>query len=325
MAQTIRSAVAFRYDEGMILTVTPNPALDYTIRLDEIEIGKRAKYRDPRIEPAGKGINVSRMVRRLGEPTLALGFAAGATGDLLRRGLEEEGVPHDLVPVSGLTRINVTLLTGAEGSATHLHGPGAGVSTADVTRLLDRVTEQLPRARILVVSGSLPPGMAPGAVADLVAAARRLDVKSIIDAEGETLAAAVAAGADLVKPNTLEIGELLGQPVNDLWSSLAAARDVRVRGAKAVVVTMRGEGAIALSAAGTWHVHAPRENVVRAIGAGDSFAAGLAVGLLRGMQLHEALQLAAAAGTATALHSGTGLGTPEEVSRLLSKTVCRSI
>lgn len=305
----------------MILTVTPNPALDYTIRLDAVEIGKRAKYRDPRIEPAGKGINVSRMVRRLGEETLALGFAAGATGDLLRRGLEEEGVPHELVPAPGLTRINVTMLTGAEGSATHLHGPGAGVSATDVARLVDRVTTHLARAKILVISGSLPPGMPPAAVTDLVRAARKAGVRSIVDSEGELL----AAGADLVKPNTLEIGDLLGRTVAGVDQSVAAARELISRGAKSVVVTMRGEGAVAVSDGKACHVQAPREDVVRAIGAGDSFAAGLAVGLLRGSELPEALRLAAAAGTATALHSGTGLGTPDEVARLLSKTVCRSV
>ena len=116
----------------MILTVTPNPALDYTVRVDSFELGRRSKYRDPRIDPAGKGINVARMVRRLGEPTLAIGFAAGATGDLLRQGLDREGVPHEFVSVDGLTRINVTLLTGPEGSATHVHGPGQPVTDADV-------------------------------------------------------------------------------------------------------------------------------------------------------------------------------------------------
>src|SRR6185503_14101238 len=106
-AQNVPDPLAFRYHAGMILTITPNPALDYTVRVDAFELGRRAKYRDPRIDPAGKGINVARMVRRLGEPTLALGFAAGPTGDLLRQGLDREGVPHEFVSVDGLTRINV--------------------------------------------------------------------------------------------------------------------------------------------------------------------------------------------------------------------------
>jgi len=228
----------------MILTVTPNPALDYTIRLDALEIGKRAKYRDPEIDPAGKGINVSRMVRRLGEPTLALGFAGGSTGELLKQNLDREGIPHDLVPVAGLTRINVTLLTGPEGVATHLHGPGAPVSPADVGRLLDRIAEQLPRARILVLSGSLPPGMGPDAVADLIQRARRQKVRSIIDVEKDLLAAAIAAGADLVKPNLLEAAEYLGRPLDN---PVAAAREIVSRGAGAAVLTLRGEGAVAVA------------------------------------------------------------------------------
>jgi 1-phosphofructokinase family hexose kinase len=307
----------------MILTVTPNPALDYTIRVDALEIGRRAKYRDPAIDPAGKGINVSRMVRRLGEPTLALGFAAGATGALLRERLDREGIPHELVPVEGLTRINVTLLTGPEGSATHLHGPGDGVSPEDVRRLLDRIAERLPGARVLVLSGSFPPGMEAGAVAELLELTRRHRVRAVVDGEGDVLRAALRAGADLVKPNLLEAAELLGRPLTGVADAAAAARELVARGAGAAVVTMRGEGAVGSAAGRTWHVAPPREDVVRAIGAGDSFAAGLAAGLMRGAELPEALRLAAAAGAATALHPGTGLGAPEEVRRLYEQTVVR--
>src|SRR5258706_5875107 len=251
----------------MILTVTPNPALDYTIRVAAFEVGRRAKYSDPAIDPSGKGINVSRMVRRLGEPTLALGFAAGATGELLCQGLDREGVPHDLVPVGGLTRINVTLLTGPEGSATHLHGPGAAVSAEDVRRLLDRIGTQLPRARILVLAGSFPPGMAPGVAADLVGLARRGGVRSIVDAEGELLAAAIAAGADVVKPNLLEAGEVLCRALSGVEDAIQAGRELVRRGAGTAVVTLRGDGAVAVASGRAWHVRPPREDVVRSIGA----------------------------------------------------------
>jgi 1-phosphofructokinase family hexose kinase len=309
----------------MILTVTPNPALDYTVRVDAFELGRRAKYRDPRIDPAGKGINVARMVRRLGETTLALGFAAGATGDLLRQGLDQEGVPHEFVSVDGLTRINVTLLTGPEGSATHVHGPGRPVTDADVRRLLDRISAALARARMVMLSGSFPPGLSSSFVSDLVVRARSAGVRAIIDTEGELLGAAVEARADLVKPNLSEAAEYLKRDLKSVDDAVAAARELTVRGAGAAVLTMRGDGAVGVSGGRAWHVQAPREEIVRAIGAGDSFAAGLAVGLTRGETLADALRLAAAAGTATALHSGTGLGTPEEVARLRERTVVREI
>lgn len=309
----------------MILTVTANPALDYTIRLDQLEIGKRAKYRDPSFDAAGKGVNVARMVRRLGEETLALGFAAGPTGDLLRQRLAEEGVPHDLLPVAGLTRINVTLLTGPEGSATHLHGAGTPVSAEDLRRLMEHAVTHLARAKVLVFSGSLRPGVPPEAIAELVGLAKSRGVLTMVDAETDTLKAAIGAGADLVKPNLLEAAEFLGRPLDGFADAVYAAREIRARGAGIAVVTMRGDGAIAVDAAKTWHVGPPKDEVVRAIGAGDSFAAGLAVGLCRGAGLQDALRLAAAAGAATARHSGTGLGTPEEVAQLRTRVEIREL
>lgn len=309
----------------MILTVTANPALDYTIQVDDFEVGKRSRYRNPRIEPAGKGINVSRMLRRLGEPTVALGFAAGATGDLLRAGLSQEGVLHEFIPIEGLTRINVTLLTGPEGVATHLHGPGQSIAAPDVQRLVDRVSDHLLRAKMIVFSGSLPPGVPPGLIGDLIRRARQAQVRSLVDAEGDLLGEAMSARADLVKPNILEAGHFLGRRLTGVEDAAIAAREIVARGAGIAIITLRGEGAVAAAPDQVWHVRAPREKVVRAIGAGDSFAAGLAISLARGAALPEALRMAAAAGTATALHSGTGLGTLEEVAHLLEETEIREL
>ena len=309
----------------MILTVTVNPALDYTVRLDALEIGKRARYRDPSIDAAGKGINVARMARRLGEATLALGFAAGPTGDLLRQRLDQEGVPHDLISTPGLTRINVTLLTGPEGSATHLHGAGDPVRSEDLQRLMDRTSEHLSHAKVLVFSGSLPPGVSPVAIAGILELAKQRRVLTIVDAETEMLAAAIRAGADVVKPNSLEVGEFLGREVKGVDAAVRAARDVQAMGVATVVITLRGDGAVAVDGSFAWHARPPKDNVVRAIGAGDSFAAGLGVALSRGAGLPEALRLAAAAGAATARHSGTGLGSLAEVDELRSRVDLRPL
>lgn len=297
----------------MILTVTPNPALDYTLRLDAVEIGRRAKYRETTIDPSGKGNNVARMIRRLGEPVLALGFAGGPTGDLLEAGLAREGVPCALVRVAALTRINVTLLTGPEGVATHLHGPGAGVTDEDVDRLRTLVAERLAGARLLVLSGSLPPGMQPADAAALLRLARERRVPTLVDAEGEVLRAAIAEKPALVKPNLAEAAGLLGRPLAGRDDAIAAAREL----GGSVVITMGGEGAVAVREGRAWSVAPPREDVVRAVGAGDSFAAGLAVGLVRKLSFPDTLRLAAAAGAATALCPGTGLGRKEDVDRLL--------
>ena len=309
----------------MILTVTVNPALDYTVRLDAFELGKRAKYRDPSIDPAGKGINVARMVRRLGGETLALGFAAGPTGDLLRQRLDDEGVPHDLVRTAGLTRINVTLLTGPEGSATHLHGSGTPVAPADLERLLARAEAHLARARVIVFSGSLPPGVSPASIAGLIATAKARRVLTIVDAELAMLAAAIGAGADLVKPNSLEAGALLGREVAGVEAAVSAAREIRARGAGTAVITLRGDGAVAVDGSSAWLARPPKDEVVRAIGAGDSFAAGLALALSRGEALPDAMRLAAASGAATSRHAGTGLGSLREVEELRPRVEIREL
>ncbi len=297
----------------MILTVTPNPALDYSLRIDAVEIGRRAKYRDPSIDASGKGNNVARMIHRLGEPVLALGFAGGATGELLEAGLAREGVPCVMVRVAGLTRINVTLLSGPDGVATHFHGPGAGVTREDIDRLRARVGERLDGARLLVLSGSLPPGMGPADAAALLRLARDRRVPVLLDAEGEVLRAALAENPDVVKPNLAEAAGLLGRPLAGRDDALRAAREI----GGSVVITLGGDGAVAVRDGRAWSVVPPREAVIRAIGAGDSFAAGLAVGLVRGAPFPEALRLAAAAGAATSLHPGTGLGRRDDVDRLL--------
>ncbi len=307
----------------MILTVTPNPALDYTIRVDALEIGRRAKYRDPVYDSSGKGINVSRMVRRLGGSTLALGFAGGPTGDLLRQGLEREGVPHDLVAVPGLTRVNVTVLSGPDGAATHLHGPGARVEPAEAARLLERAVEHVARAKLLVISGSLPPGFSLELLFEFVTLARNAGIPSIVDVEGDVLASVMAKGPDLVKPNLGEAADYLKRPLSGVEDAVVAAKELVARGATTAVITLRGDGAVGATGGRVWHAIPPRDPVIRAIGAGDSFAAGLAVELARGAALPEALRTAAAAGAATALHSGTGLGSAEETSRLRERTEVR--
>lgn len=307
----------------MILTVTPNPAIDYTVRVDTLEIGRRSKYRDPVFDSSGKGVNVSRMVRRLGMSTLALGFAGGPTGDLLRQGLDREGVPHDLVPVAGLTRVNITVLSGPDGAATHLHGPGARVEPGQVAQLLSRVAVHLSRAKLLVISGSLPPGLAPASIVELLTLARRGGVPSIVDIEGDLLTAVMASGPDLVKPNLSEAGAYLKRSLSGVDDAVSAAKEFVARGAKTAVITLRGDGAVGASGGRVWQAIPPRDPVIRAIGAGDSFAAGLAVELARGSALPDALRTAAAAGAATALHSGTGLGSADETARLRDRTEVR--
>jgi 1-phosphofructokinase family hexose kinase len=302
----------------MILTISSNPAIDYSMRVDDIPVGRRARYRDESMDPSGKAVNVARMALRLGEPVFALTFAGGPTGTWLADGLRREGVPHELVPTSARTRVNVTLLSGPDGVATHFHGSGDAVTRQDVELFLARAKERLGQSRLAVLSGSLPPGMTPADLGELVRLARGARVPALVDVEGDALAAAIAAGATLVKPNLGEAAGFLGRPLRP-EDALGAAREIAGRGVENVIITLGGEGAVALRGGRAWSIRPPREGVVRAVGAGDSFAAGLAAGWRRGLDFPEALRLAAAAGAPTARCPGTRLGKREDVERLLAE------
>jgi len=300
----------------MILTATPNPAIDYTIRVDAVRLAQRHAYRAPQLDPSGKGINVSRMVRRLGEPTFATGFVAGEIGAFLDRTLGEEGVAREFVRVEGQTRISVTILTDDEG-ATHFHGPGPQVGPPDLARLRELVDRRLPGARAFVLSGSLPPGMPPEACRDLIASARSRNVLSVLDADGDPLRCGLEARPSLVKPNRGEAERFLGRPLPGLTDVARAARELVERGAETAVISLGGEGAVCAHAGRVWHFAGPRVPAARAVGAGDSLVAGLVIALLRGQSPPEALRLSAAAAAATALTPGTGLGSAEDVRRLI--------
>jgi 1-phosphofructokinase family hexose kinase len=301
----------------MILTVTPNPAIDYTVQVDTVRLGRRHVYRSPRLDPSGKGINVSRMAHRLGEPTLATGFVAGEMGAFLDRALGEEGVPHEFVRVDGQTRISVTVLADDSG-ATHFHGPGPRVGASDLARLAERVDDKLKDARAFVLSGSLPPGMPPEFCRDLVALARSRKVLAVLDADGEALRLGLGAKPSLVKPNREEAERLLGRPLRELRDVARAALELTDRGAEAALVSLGGEGAVLAREGGFWHAVAPRVPLAQAVGAGDSLVAGYVVAVVRG-QSADALRFGTAASASTARTPGTGLGSAEEVRELLPR------
>ncbi len=246
----------------MIVTVTPNPALDITYELPELRPGHAHRVRSVHSRAGGKGVNVARVLAALGHEVLVLGLAGGATGDAVRADLDAAGIAHDLVPCAGETRRTVTLVDG--GSATLLNEPGPVISLDDWSALVARV----PDADVLVISGSLPPGLDEDAVARLAAA---YDAPVIVDTSGEPLRRA-APYAWAVKPNAEELAALTGTD-----DPVAGARALRAGGT--VVVSLGAEGLLAVTGDGV-HRTAPPEVVSgNPTGAGDAVVAALAAGV----------------------------------------------
>lgn len=301
---------------GLITTVTLNPAVDEAIAIDEVTLGGLNRCGLDAVDPGGKGLNASRVIARLGRSTLALGFVAGVTGALIRARLDREGVPHAFDEVDGLTRINVMLLERKIARRTRLYLPGPLITPADLERLKARLSG-CAAGGIVVLAGSIPPGLPASVYGDLVGWLHARGVRAIVDAEGAALEHALTARPELIKPNVEEAVQLLGRPITDDRDALAAAAAFRALGAERVVISQGPRGAIALDAEGAWKAYPPAVLVRSTIGPGDSMVAGLAIALDEGLGLAEGLRLGTAAGAATSMVPGTQLCDPRDVTRLL--------
>lgn len=303
----------------MIITCTYNPALDQTLFVTQVQLGEVNRFRESQLDPAGKGVNVARMAHRLGWPTIAFGFVGGEIGLIIERALEEEEVHFHFIHVSGLTRLNVTVVDETAGKATSFYGPGPKIEPESMTRLNELMGFWLQAGRVLVLSGSLPRSMPSEAYATAILDAKARGVATILDADGEALRKGLEAGPTLIKPNRREAERLLGRPLPDLRAVVEGAREIITRGVASVVISMGPEGAVAVDGTGAWRATPLTVGHGSTVGSGDSMVGGLAVAMASGAGLQEGLRLGTAAGAATAMTPGTALGTLEQVKSLVNE------
>jgi 1-phosphofructokinase family hexose kinase len=298
----------------VIITVTLNAALDVTYRVPRLEPHTSHRVSEVSQVAGGKGVNVASVLARQGLPVLATGLLGGATGELVRTDLDARGIRHSFSPCAGESRRAVTVVSEADGDATVFNEPGPLVQPAEWTAFLDHLSGLVEGlgARVVVASGSLPPGLPLDACAEVVRVARGRGARSIVDTSGGALTAALASGPDLVKPNRDELREATGE--RDL---VAGARVLLARGAREVVVSAGAEGLVAVQRSG---------EVLRAAlgtplagnptGAGDAAVAALAAGLARGATDPDALADAVAWSAAAVLHPLAGQVHQDDIDRL---------
>lgn len=299
-----------------IWTVTLNPALDEAITLDSLVRGSVNRCAFAGLDPGGKGINASRVIHRLGRPTMAFGFTGGVSGGFLASALDAEGVPHAFDSVAGFTRVNIMLYEVASAERTRLYLPGPAVAEDDYLRLLSRLDVVAPHD-IVVLGGSVPPGLPVSTPARLAEWLHERDARCIIDTSGEALALALAQRPLLVKPNVEEAQEMLGRTLHTEDDIIEAARELRELGAQYAVISRGDLGAIGAGPDGIYTVLPASMHLSSAVGAGDSMTAGMAIAFNEGMTFEAALRLGSACGTATSMTSGTKLCEADAVYRLL--------
>jgi tagatose 6-phosphate kinase len=287
----------------MILVVCLNPALDVTHHVERVDWAGVNRPTAVYARPGGKGTNVARNLHSFGIEVLLTGLAGGSTGSAVGAGLRRLGVPAAFAPAGGETRRTFSVVDG-RGAVALFNEPGPRVSPAEFKRFRADFDAALAGASVLVLSGSLPPGLPSAAYAELVAAAAAAGVPAVLDTSGEPLREGVAAGPAIVKPNIDELAALAGTSLRtadgtaDLAAVTSAATGLRAAGARAVVVSLGSDGLLAVTEAGCWRARPRAVTGGNATGAGDAATAGLARGLLLGQPWPERLAHAAALGAA---------------------------
>lgn len=299
----------------MIYTLTFNPSLDYIVTVPKFACGVVNRASEEHIFPGGKGINVSTVLKNLGFENTALGFLAGFTGDRLRKLMEQSGIHTRFLAVeSGMTRINVKLRSEEE---TEINGQGPAIGSADIEKLYGQLDE-LQDGDILVMAGSIPDIMPQTMYMDIMKRLRQKSLKIVVDATRDLLVNVLPYHPFLIKPNQHEIEEIFRVKIEKKADIIKYAKKLWEKGAKNVLVSMAGDGAVLVAEDGSvYQAKAPKGRVVNSVGAGDSMVAGFLAGYLEQGSYERAFQMGVCAGSASAFSDE--LAKKEEVLNLLDK------
>lgn len=299
----------------MIYTVTFNPSLDYIVAVDDFQLGLTNRTSSELILPGGKGINVSTLLMNLGIESTALGFMAGFTGDEIVRELQEMGVKSDFIRIDeGISRINLKLKS-IDG--TEINGSGPAISADKVEQLMVQL-DALGEGDVLFLAGSIPSSMPDDMYRRIMARLEGKGVMIVVDATKDLLLNVLEYHPFLIKPNNHELGEIFGVKITDKKDVITYAKKMQEKGARNVLVSMAGDGAVLVAEDGSvFQAEAPKGKVVNSVGAGDSMVAGFVTGYLKTGSYKEAFQMGVCTGSASAFSEE--LATEPEVLALLDK------
>lgn len=280
----------------MIYTVTLNPSIDFIVRLDSLELGAVNRMASDDKYVGGKGINVSRILKRLGQDSTATGFVGGFTGRFIEEGLTAEGITHRFVQVDQDTRINVKVKADLE---TEINGAGPVISSGQMAEL-ESLLANLTADDVVVFAGSAPASLGNGVYKTLIPLVRERGAQVVCDFEGQTLLDSLTYQPLLVKPNNHELESIFGVELKGIDDVERYAREILAKGAQNVIVSMAGDGALLVTQEAAYFAKPIKGQVKNSVGAGDSMVAGFTGSLVETNDPIEALKWGVACGTATA-------------------------
>ena len=300
-----------------IITLTPNPALDYAVEADFVEPNRKLRCQNPKMHPGGGGINVARAVARLGAHTLAIFTAGGVYGDALIKALAAENVPMRMIPITGDTRLAFHVKNRDKSNEYRFNLPGAEMSEAEIRRFFNAVREEAEPGDFVVASGSLPPGAPADFWAEAAHIAKEKGARFVLDSISG-LEAALDEGVWMLRQNEHEYPALSGRELKWPDEIEAFAKDRVAKGrVQHMVGSHGGDGSLLASAEGVATAPSFKVRASSAVGAGDSFVGGLLTALARDEPHETALRYGMAAAAATRMTEGTALFDPADVARLM--------
>ncbi|MFD2164456.1 1-phosphofructokinase family hexose kinase [Paradesertivirga mongoliensis] len=307
-----------------ILTITLNPTVDKSTVIDQLIPEKKLRCEQPKFEPGGGGINVSRGLKRLGSDSVALFPSGGRTGKLLEELLKKENVNQHSVEVIAETRENFIAVASATNQQYRFGMPGSAISQNEQNAIYSAFESLNPFPQIIVISGSLPPGIEPDFLRKLIKAGKAKGAKVVVDTSEEALKHAVEEGVFLLKPNLGELGRLVGRESLDDESADEAARELINAGKTEVIVVSLGpQGAYLITKDINEHIPAPTVKKLSTVGAGDSMVAGMVSVLAKGGSYQEMVRMGVACGSAATMNAGTQLFKQEDAFRLFNWLMSR--
>jgi 1-phosphofructokinase/tagatose 6-phosphate kinase len=304
----------------MIVTVTLNAAIDKTLAVPNFRLGHRHRAVEQTAMAGGKGVNVARALRALGQPVIATGVAGGPTGTRIVEHLTEEGILNDFVRIREESRTSTAVVDPTNGEQTEINEHGPHVTEGELELFVDKLLYLAKGAAVCVVSGSLPRGVDSGLYGRLIEEMKRHDVTTVLDSEGEPMSTAIRKGPDIVSPNELEAEGLVGHEFSDEDDRRTAVGEMVELGAREAIMTM-ADGCLAMLGEGSERClyRATLEPIepVSSVGSGDAFLAGFVAARYGGRDVEDCLRFAVACGAESTQHFGAGVVEQREVERLV--------
>jgi 1-phosphofructokinase/tagatose 6-phosphate kinase len=306
----------------MIITVTLNAAIDRTLSVPNFRPGRRHRTVESTTMAGGKGVNVARTLKTLGQPVIATGFAGGPTGTRIVEQLTEESILTDFVRIRAESRTNLSVVDPTTGEQTEVNERGATVTSREMELFHDKLLYLARGAEVVVFAGSLPPGVENDAYANLILELRKQGLTTVVDTDGEPLRLAVRAVPTVVSPNVLEAEELVGHEFNDDEDRTIAVREMVDLGAHEAIMTVDDGCFAALPSEGGHQmvrVRVAMREPVATVGSGDAFLAGYVAARYSGEPAEECLRFGVACGAESTQRLGAGVVDPRGVEKLLGE------